>query len=611
MTVNDALKRAIGFHQGGRYAEAERLYRDILEMQPAHVDANHNLGVLKVQTGYAEEAWPYFKVAFEAYPDHVPFRQSYLNALVEMFGRGEYTRVEQLARELTDGHPEVAHAWKLLGAALHKMERTVEALPYMEKAVALLPDDAQAHSNLGVALRDLELLPEAENMCLKAIELAPESADAYYNLGNAQMDQGKLLEAEASYKKVLELDPGNSDTYNNLGLVEEEAGNLEEAIRHFTKAIALNPQHAKAQNNLGMIYEAQGDLVMAENCYREALSAKSDMAESHWNLARIKRFIRCDARMEALNRLYEAGGVGEEGRAYICFALGKAHEDLREYDEAFHYYLEGNRLRKKQLGYSIEQDRNLFGRVKAAFDKLSVTAPVGFAGAHPMLIVGMPRSGTSLVEQILASHSQVYGAGELTVLDAQVLKYFRGDRGIDLSETSRQITAHYFGVLDLLARGHRVVTDKMPQNFLWIGFLLLANPDIKVIHVVRDPMATCWSIYKLYFSAKGLGFAYDMADLGEYYKMYEDLMRFWHEKFPGRIYDLDYERLTEHQEEETRKLLAYCDLSWEEACLEFEKTERAVRTASATQVREKIYRGSSEAWRNFEKHLNPLFRLLF
>ena len=218
----------------------------------------------------------------------------------------------------------------------------------------------------------------------------------------------------------------------------------------------------------------------------------------------------------------------------------------------------------------------------------------------------MPRSGTSLVEQILASHSEVYGAGELELLDSLIHQQFLDTPNFDLAATSRQVAADYLDGLERMAEGRHFITDKMPQNFLWLGFLLLAQPGIKIIHTARNPMAVCWSNFKLYYPRALLGFTCDLTDLAEYYRMHEDLMRFWHERFPGRIYDLNYEQLTENQEAETRKLLDYCGLDWEDRCLEFEKTERLNKTASAAQVRNRMYKGSSQAWRKFENHLGPL-----
>jgi hypothetical protein len=230
-------------------------------------------------------------------------------------------------------------------------------------------------------------------------------------------------------------------------------------------------------------------------------------------------------------------------------------------------------------------------------------------GPKPIFILGMPRSGTSLVEQILASHSQVYGAGELVLLGQSINSMDWNSTQIT-SNMLRSIRESYFSGLSGIGASELVVTDKMPFNFLWIGFIVSAIPDAKIVHVRRDARATCWSNFANSFSGEGSEFAYDLEDVARYYNMYGDLMTFWHEMFPDQIYDLNYEALTENQEAETRKLLEYVDLDWEERCLDFHKTKRAVRTASAQQVRQKMYQGSSNKWRAYERHLNPMLKLL-
>ena len=224
----------------------------------------------------------------------------------------------------------------------------------------------------------------------------------------------------------------------------------------------------------------------------------------------------------------------------------------------------------------------------------------------------MPRSGTTLAEQILASHSQVYGAGEMEAMNKAIHAEFNPDgRGyrFALSEDALAgIRRRYLASLAGLKTSRPVVIDKMPLNFRWLGFILEAIPEARIVNLARDPIAVCWSIFKTYFPTSGLGFAYDLTDLAAYYRMHEDLMAFWRQRYPGRIFDLNYERLTEDQEGQTRALLDYCGLAWEDACFDFHLTERTVRTASATQVRRKMYRGSSNAWKSYETHLRPLIQ---
>jgi hypothetical protein len=306
-------------------------------------------------------------------------------------------------------------------------------------------------------------------------------------------------------------------------------------------------------------------------------------------------------------------------KMHLGFALGKAFDDIGDAERAFRYFLKGNHLRKKELGYDIGSDKRLFSLIKSIFETGELKTPeeiepVTGHKKQPIFIVGMPRSGTTLAEQILASHSQVFGAGELDILNKiaiSTLNDFKNNRSEKLTNDEIvSIWEMYFAELNKIGGDEPNITDKMPLNFRWIGFILTNMPEAKVINLQRDPIATCWSVFKHYFSSKGTGYAYDLVDVAEHYKMYVSLMDFWRAKFPNQIFDLNYEALTENQEKETRKLLKYCDLEWEEQCLEFHKTERAVKTASSAQVRQAMYQGSSEAWRKYEAHIQPMIRAL-
>jgi len=257
-------------------------------------------------------------------------------------------------------------------------------------------------------------------------------------------------------------------------------------------------------------------------------------------------------------------------------------------------------------------------RIKTIFttDIFADRKCMGDPDQTPIFKLGMPRSGTSLVEQLLASHSQVHGAGELDAMNKLVYPVLSNlsDQKVspDSSEISQNdIIAVRDGYLEALAAlnvSEKIITDKLPLNFLFIGFILSAFPKAKNIHVNRSPRATCWSIYRRYFSCMGNGYAYDMATLAKFYRLYIDLMAFWRERFLENIYDLNYENLTENQEQETHKLLLFCDLQWEEQCLDFHDNKRVVKTACNAQVRKKMYKGSSDAWRKYERHLQPLIK---
>jgi len=311
--------------------------------------------------------------------------------------------------------------------------------------------------------------------------------------------------------------------------------------------------------------------------------------------------------------------ISENDKMELSFALGKAYDDIGDTESSFRHFLEGNRLRKKELDYDISSDKRLFKMIKSIFSAdelptLEEIHPVSERKKWPIFVVGMPRSGTTLVEQILASHSQVHGAGELGYLNRIIIPILNNMKKVHFGkltiDTITYVRNSYLADLDGLGYDEQRITDKMPLNFMWIGFILTAMPEAKIINLQRDPVATCWSVFKRHFTSKGNGYAYDLVDVAEFFQLYINLMHFWRERFPNQIFDLNYESLTENQEGETRKLLKYCGLGWEDQCLEFHKTKRAVKTASSVQVRQEMYKGSSEAWRKYEAYLLPMLQAL-
>jgi hypothetical protein len=325
----------------------------------------------------------------------------------------------------------------------------------------------------------------------------------------------------------------------------------------------------------------------------------------------MKKFRPDDPQIDKMLRLLKTVPSNSYEAVQLHFALGKAYDDLGDQDEAFKHFEAGNRYRREAIGDVSTRNREQFDKIRALFSGDIPAAGAAAPDARRMIfILGMPRSGTTLVEQILASHSKVFGAGELEYLQRGALNFMEKGYAIGDSKRLAELQADYMRAIAQLGVEEPVVVDKMPSNFLWTGFILTAFPGARVIHTSRDPVAVCWSIYRRYFPAGGLDFSWDLKDLGEFYRLHEDYMAFWHEKFPGQIIELDYETLTENQEAETRRLLAGCDLEFEEACLKFHETRRSVTTASVEQVRKPIYKGSSEEWRKYEKHLGPLIEAL-
>jgi Flp pilus assembly protein TadD len=529
-----------------------------------------------------------------------------IDTLLEQYQSNNYIKAEKFALSLIKKFPNHDFAWKILSIVLKKKGKLPESLTANKKLVEITPQDALAHYNLGNTYRELSKFSKAEESYKKAITFKPELFEAYYNLGIVLKNNYKLEEAEKYYKKAIYLKPNFADTYNNLGTVLDNLQKLNEAEIYFKKAIALKPNFAEAYNNLGIILEQQGKLNDAQIMYEKAILINPRLANAHRQLSLIKKFDSYDQQFQQIQEIYLDKNISDEQRCHINFALGKIHEDLENFEKAFQHFLEGNKIKKELLKYNIKNDIKLFNQIKLSFQKIKKNTPKIIKNKNvlnPIFIIGMPRSGTTLVEQIISSHSKVTGLGELPF----VLQFgYPVTTGlIESSEKSlSKFRNDYLEKLESLKEKNLIVTDKMPQNFLYTGLIATCFPEAKILHVKRDPAAVCWANYKQWFKSKNLGYSYSLEDIVEYYKLYNDLMEFWNKTLKNKIYEVDYEALTINQENEIKKLIKYLKLSWEESCLSPEKNQRNISTASNIQIRNKIFKGSSQKWKKYKPFLD-------
>ena len=360
---------------------------------------------------------------------------------------------------------------------------------------------------------------------------------------------------------------------------------------------------------MGVTLQEQQKLEEAIEAYKKAIQTKPDYADAHRHLSSIKNYNSEDKHFQQVKALCSEKGLSKDSRCSLNFALAKMYEDIGKLDQAFGHLSEGNALRKKLLKYAINQDRELFSKLKNTqpyFLKNSLKVKEKSVKSVPIFILGMPRSGTTLVEQIISSHSAVAGAGELHYLKQIGYNLAAGIAHVN-AVTLYEFREKYLSEISAATNGKQFVTDKTPQNFRFIPLIIAALPEAKIIHVERNAAATCWSNYRQYFGRNGLGYCYDLRDLVEYYNLYKDLMKLWQSQYGDRIFTLKYENLTTDQENQTRKLINHLKLHWEEACLSPHENTRSVKTASQQQVRQKVYQGSSEVWRKYEQYLNGAF----
>ncbi len=497
----------------------------------------------------------------------------------------------------------------------HKAGRLQQAEQIYHHILSNDPDNADANHYLGIIAIQGGENDIAIRFINKAIQANPNIPATYSNLGNALKRLGRLDEALVSYRKAISMNPDSAVMYCNLGVLLKDIGQLDEAIEKYKTAISINPDFAEAHCNLGILFNELGQLNEAISSYKIAISSNPDYAKAHHYLSRAIRHHEYDDTILAMETFYDRDDISSEQRMHLAFGLGKVFEDLNEYSKSFDFILEGNRLKRASYQYRIEEDVELFGKIKEVFSTgfFSNHPDTGNPDETPIFILGMPRSGTSLVEQILASHSQVFGAGELKYLSSMATgsrsentKKKFPEYALKLQNDSFYILgSNYIGKLRNHSNIARYITDKMPINFKLIGLIKTILPKAKVIHCKRDFMDNCYSIFKNYFAGEHK-YAYEMNELGHYYKLYLDLMDHWQKIIPDFIYEISYEELVSDQEEQTKKLLSFCQLPWEDSCLSFHKTKRRVRTASATQVRRPIYSDSIQGWKKYEAQLKPL-----
>ncbi|RLA11199.1 MAG: hypothetical protein DRQ59_10310 [Gammaproteobacteria bacterium] len=570
-------------HQKGKLADAERAYKKAIKINQDFVEAHSNLGNVLLDRGRGKEAIFAYRKALKLLPDHPMLLNNLGNAL-QM--RGENEEAINWLNEAIVQDPHYADAYSNLGNAMRGLGRFEEAIVSYQHAIKIDPRLADTYNNLGAILMERDEINDAAINFRKAIEVEPRHIEAYHGLGNALSDLGELDNAIASYHRVIEIDPGHIEAYHGLGNALNDLGELDNAIASFRQAIAIDP---------GFI-------------------------EAYRSLARSKKFSEYDDDVRSMESLYAKERIADEPKMRLAFSLGKVFEDLREYEKAMKFIIEATHLKRASFDYSIAEDEDLFRNIKEIFslEFFSNRIGVGHSDQTPIFILGMPRSGTSLVEQILASHPDVVGAGELSDLLDLTEKVCAADSSMkfpacisDLdSGALKNLGKEYIARIRKYSESAKYITDKMPHNFLRIGFIRAILPNAKIIHLTRDPIDNCLSIFKNYFSG-GHAYSYDMTELGQYYNLYLDLMEYWKNILPGAIYDLSYEELVDDQENQIRKLLDFCNLPWDDACLDFHKTRRIVKTSSNAQVRRPMYKDSVNLWKRYEKQLEPLVRTIY
>lgn len=580
-TATKHYQQGISYHDKGRLSNAERAYKKAIKIDSKFAEAHNNLGNVYLDQGRLKEAY-----------------NTYLKAL-----------------KLLPAHPVILNN---VGNALQLQGENEKSLSWFKKAISQDSKHVDAYCNLGNALRALERYGEATAAYSRVLEINPDRAEAHYNLGIVLLELRQLNSAINCFNQALRCNPTDKNTYLELGKAQNLKGDLDQAVSAFRKALAIDPGNVKCYIQLAHAYSDHGEIDEAISACRKAIEIVPGHAQAYWLLAMSRKFTEYDDDLKTMELLLSKKGVSDRDQSRLAFGLGKAYEDLGDFDKSMEYVIKGTGLRRKSYDYSISESQQQFDRIKEVFSAefLGSHGDCGSADNTPIFILGMPRSGTSLVEQILASHPDVFGAGEISDLGLILtsIKTSDEERKSGLTPIAiRDLEADDFADMgaDYIKRirehsaSVKFITDKMPHNFLYIGFIRAILPNARIIHCTRHPMDNCLSIFKKPLS-DGHWYANNMSELGQYYRMYQELMDYWKDNLPGVIYDQSYEELVTSQTEQVSKLLQHCGLDWDDACLDFHKTRRKIGTASNAQVRLPIYQDSVELWKRYEEQLQPL-----
>jgi len=645
--VEARFRDAMSRHQGGNLDEARGMYEEILRDEPGHADSLHMLGVLAHQEGRYEDARDLLAAAIES-NDRVGFFHNNLGEVRRILGDTEgaaqcYLAAIELEPQYAQAHnnlglvlfqlgqvDQAVEAFKTaigidssepgyhnnLGVVMEAMGRLEDAIPCFRASLELAPGQAEVNNNLGAALHAQGELEEAERFLTAAAGIDASISNVSYNLSRLYVDQGRLDEAVTAAGRAIEQNPRHPEYHTALGAAQRAAGDLEASLNSLRAAVAIDPSHAESLNDLGVCLLVLGRFDEAESSFRRALDAEPRLAIAHENLARARRFGEEDRKqIEFVESLASASNQTDKGQVHLHFALGKMLDDVGEYDRAFAHFQTANALEHKGMHFDAESGRSFVARSRESVDGALVEEKraIGNPSETPIFIVGMLRSGTTLVEQILASHPLIHGGGELEYFRRVAAElperlgsgaYPECLKSLD-AQTLDSVSSGYIERLRGSLGEATHFTDKNPLNFQHLGLILLAFPNARVIHCRRDPMDVCLSIYFQHFSERH-DFAYSFADIAEFHRQYEQLMAHWRSIFPDRILDVEYEGLVADLEGVGRGIFDFLQLEWDENCLEFHRTVRPVGTASHWQVRQPVYTRSVERWRHYEPVLGEL-----
>lgn len=603
-----------------QHAKAATQLKKILQSEPNNASVHHNLANNLYELNDYDEAIAHYQMAMKLNPT---FIDSYVQCgMVQRKLKAYDLAIAYLdkAYNIDNFNPKVLHG---LGITYAQLENYSRAIEYLSKAVKLAPNNNEFNLCLAKALEAAGLRHEADIQYHSTCNKFPDYLDAFLAYGGLLTESRFYNEALECFYHAQRLAPENLDILADIGNTYLGMADTNKALKKFNEALLLDPKHIPSLVGLEQVYQDTGKLEDAIRICDEIIAIDARQPTGYVLKTKVKKSKPEDGLAEHLLKLADNQELSDGQQIDIHFALGKIYDDQNSYEHAFNHYATGNALKNKNIHYNLNEDRHRFNQLIEFFstDFFKQHKDIGVNSDVPIVIVGMPRSATTLTEQIISSHPDVLAAGEV---------HFWGDTANRLSRRTKskhdypvclndiqqahviEIAKEYESTLAKISGASSMpkhFTDKMPQNFLNIGLIALLYPNAKIIHTKRDPIDTCLSIFFQNFNEKHT-YAFDLKNLGTYYNNYLRLMQHWHQVLPGRIMDINYADTIADPEYWTRKLIAHVGLEWNDACLAPHKLERSVKTASHWQVRQPIYKTSVQRWKNYEPYIQTLIEIL-
>jgi len=597
-----------------RREEAEKTLREVIEAAPSFAKPHEDLGFLLLQDKRPAEALPILERATVLDP---ALERAWFNfgKALALLGRGK--EADAAFEKCFERSPE--KRLMALAAEHHKEGRTEEAERLYRRVLRDNPRNVDALRLLAQLAAKSGRGDDAEVLLERAVEIAPDFVQALLDLGQLRKEEDRYGEALDCFDRVLALEPTHPQAHFLRAGTLARASFTHEAVDAYRRCLELRPTHLGARLGLGHVLKAVGDYEGSVASYDACIRQAPDFGETYWSLANLKTYRFDDATIAEMEKRTASGNVQSD--VNFLFALAKAYEDRGDYERAWDAYRRGNEKQRAEVAYDPVQTEVMNDRLVAAYDEefMATRREAGNLDAAPIFILGLPRSGSTLLEQILASHSQVEGTAELPYIGRLATSLNRNQStGMNYPEAMRELApanlcalgAEYLALASMHRRsGAPRFIDKMPNNFPNAAFIAAILPNSRIVDARRHPLDACLSNYRQLF-AKGQAFTYDLTEIGEYYLQYQRMMDHWARVIPGRVLTVQYEEVVADFEAQVRRLLDFCGLPFEEACLRFYESERPVRTPSAEQVRQPIYDRSVGHWRHYEKYLGELIDVL-